>query len=278
MKISEDDLLILPDEELKAQYKHDRNMQHLISLPMIGYICLFILFASDMLGSSAERGLVGYSAAAGFICHSFVLIDEPKLHSRLAVAGSIAQLFLVVLGIFSKNEGTVLLQILMTLMSISANLLVLRFIKEITMLKEHPRFPFDNWRRDESTLNGIYSNGSYEDRALRQINATLNKGKVVSGGHEDVFEGEPKKFEPPKYDPENNLQQRASIYRNRDKADTAYTMDNLKKMYFDDGIENGELSGKELEDRLWAETRPKKPKEPDPEDFLQTQPIIWRNK
>ena len=277
MKISEDDLLILPDEELKAQYKHDRNMQHLISLPMIGYICLFILFASDMLGSSAERGLVGYSAAAGFICHSFVLIDEPKLHSRLAVAGSIAQLFLVVLGIFSKNEGTVLLQILMTLMSISANLLVLRFIKEITMLKEHPRFPFDNWRRDESTLNGIYSNGSYEDRALRQINAALNKGKVVSGGHEDVFEGEPKKFEPPKYDPENNLQQNKRVWRSESDK-TTYILDNLDKMHFEDGKQNGELKGEELERQLRKATAPTKPPEPIPEDFFQTQPIIWRSK
>lgn len=277
MKISEDDLLILPDEELKAQFKHDRNMQRLISLPMLGYIFLFILFVSDMLGSSAERGLVGYSAAAGFICHSFVLIDEPKLHDRLLIAGSIAELFLVVLGIFSKNEATVLLQILMTLASISANLVVRRFIKEITILKEHPRYPFDNWRRDESTVNGIYFSGSYEDRALRRIEATLNKGKVVSGGHEDIFEGEAKKFEHPGPDPADNLQQNKRVWRS--EADkTTYILDNLDKMHFEDGKQNGELKGEELERQLRKATAPAKAPEPIPEDFFQTQPIVWRNK
>ena len=53
-------------------------------------------------------------------------------------------------------------------------------------------------------------------------------------------------------------------------------MDNLKNMYLGDMSDTGELTSDELEKKLWAETAPKKPKEPEPEDFFQQSPIIWR--
>ena len=73
------------------------------------------------------------------------------------------------------------------------------------------------------------------------------------------------------------LQEKARVWT--DESDkTAYIMDNLDKMYFDDGLQNGELTGEELEKQLIKATAPEKPPEPAPDDFFQTQPIVWGRK
>ena len=153
---------------------------------------------------------------------------------------------------------------------IAGNTLAHPVIRDLALLRAHPRYPFDNWRRDESYLSRTDVHG-----AIRYIDNTLNTGKAAPVAGEEFLEGDLSEFKAPEYDPSDDLQQRKQIWRGHDKDDTGYTLDNIRNMYFDKPDE-GELSGKELERELMKATAPKKAAGPLPEDFFQQTPIIWR--
>ena len=268
--------MILPDDELKDIFKHDRSLQKLISLPMLGIVYLFVLFAPDIIFSGAATGMIAFSAVAAFVCYSFIFTEDPSVHRKRVLACDVIQLAFLLVGLIAGNVTTVGIQLGMMTASNLANYFVHPILEGLYVLRNHPRYPFDNWRRDDAYASGVYTSGTYEEKAVKLIDNTMNAGKVRSVGGEEFFEGEAKRFEPPKPDPEKNLQQREQIWRSSDK-ETGYVLDNINKMYFDDGMEYGELTGRELEKKLMHETAPKKPPEPVPEDFFQQGEIVWRN-
>ncbi|SDB03992.1 hypothetical protein SAMN02910317_00104 [Ruminococcaceae bacterium FB2012] len=279
-KLNKDDLKILPDEELRAHFKHNKAVIKFISLPMLAYIYLGGVLLPDMVGSNAGAGLTGFSMVAGFICYSFIFSNTPEMQKKLVIAVDIFQLLLIlagfiVVGLINGNFFPTLVQFLSAAAANVANLIARPIIKEMSDLREHPRYPFDNWRRDESFTHAVFTNGSTDSRAVKRIESTLNQGKVVAGGHEDIFEGDVKKSEPAKEELVELFQEKARVWT--DESDkTSYILDNLDKMYFDDGLQNGELVGEELEKQLRKATAPAKPPEETPEDFFQQQTIVWR--
>ena len=280
MKHDKDDYLILPDEELKAQFKHDKHLIWLISLPMLPLLYLIFVTFPGAVTLDVSDFVLCVSAAAGFVCYSFIFIEDPQQQRKLVRTLDIFQLVIFVIGIAAviTERRFIELSAIAGFIAASngANFIAHPIIEDLHTLRSHPRYPFDNWRREESVLSGMYSSGIEDDKAARYLEHTMNRGKVYGVGREEYLEGDKKEYETPKPDPEKNLQQHKQIWRRYDKSDTTYTMDNLKNMYFDDGLENGELTGDELAKKLWEETRPKKPKDPPPEDFFQQSPIIWR--
>lgn len=300
MKTQQEELLILPDSELRERYRHAKRMQHILALSML--VSGFFLFtaAAGLVVSIVTVGhfsdrvsdlAYAFSMAAAFVGTSSVLSESSRRNFTLTAASVTVQVLLYpAMLILDSGEGThdkligylwqagltvsaeqLAIQMIMIVFTAAVNMMAHPFIKELEALKEHPRFPFSNWQKDESFL----SRATDKD-AVRYIENTLNEGRVRSGIGEEFLEGGKKTFEPPAPDPEKNLQQRRQVWRPHDKSDTSYTMDNLKNMYLGDSSQNGELSSSELEKLLWAETAPKKPKEPAPEDFFQSAPIIWR--
>lgn len=280
-----DDFMILPDEELRAQFKYDKKIIRLLSLPMLAYFYAAVMLLPAMVDDNAAEALTGFSMAAGFICYSFIFTEKPETQKRLVRAADIFQLLLIAAGLVAGMiKGLFLgpiLQVIAALAPNIANLIARPFIKELAELREHPRYPFDNWRRDESVMSGRYMTaGTAQDFAVKRVSASMNKGRVLSGGHEDVFKEdveELKKKELSKEELVVLLQEKARIWT--DESDkTGYILDNLDKMYFDDGLQNGELIGEELESQLRKATAPAKPPKPVEEDFFQTQPIVWGRK
>ena len=285
-KLNKDDLMILPDEELKAHFKHNKTLINLISLPMLAYIYLAFTLLPDMVGSNAGAALAGFSMVAGFICYSFIFSNTPEMQKKLVIAIDIFQLLLILsgfifVGLIGGNFFPALVQFLSAAAANIANLIARPRIKELAVLRAHPRYPFDNWRRDGSVTNSQYmTTGNQWDHAIKRVNASMNQGRVVSGGHEDIFEDDVKALKKKDLSKEELvevLQEKARVWT--DESDkTAYIMDNLDKMYFDDGLQNGELIGEELEKQLTKATAPSKPPQPAPDDFFQTQPIVWGRK
>ncbi|MBR4554299.1 MAG: hypothetical protein IKO27_01755 [Ruminococcus sp.] len=277
MELMKEDYLILPDEELKEQYRHDRHMLWLISLPLLVLMYLVFIILPDTVTGGSNEGIAWISVVACFVEYSFVLSDNPGIQKKLVISLVAFQLMLCAAGFFINGPAQAGLQLFYLLSATAANLVARRYIKDIAVLKEHPRYPFDNWRREDSYSYALKSDGTYEDKAVRMIEGTLNRGKVLSVGGEDYFEGDKKTYEKPapESEPGQHFQQREQIWRPHNKDDTGYTMDNLKNMYFG-SPEKGELDSRELEKLLWAETAPKKPPEPPEEDFLQQSPVIWR--
>ena len=288
MKTQQEELLILPDEELRKLYKRAKKTRRFLSYPMLFSGAIVIMNVIDVLlsllhdlhnptapVSAIKSGnlfsLVG--AAAGFVGTSAVLTENLGLNFKLFVCSVTVQILaLSALTFASDVQGVaVMLLSVMVILTITANLVARPVIQQLAELKKHPRFPFNNALKDEN-----YIHRATADEAARYIENTINKGKVQTIGGEEFLEGGKKTFEPPAPDPEKKLQQRRQVWRPHDKSDTSYTMDNLKNMYLGDSSQNGELSSSELEKLLWAETAPKKPKEPAPEDFFQSAPIIWR--
>lgn len=275
MKITSEDYLILPDEELREKFKHDKIIQKLISLPMLVLVYFFVVFVPEVVLSGISDGIIAFSSAAAFVTYSFIYTDDPAVHKKRVLASDVFQALLLVLGLFATSSITTSFQLGMLVGSNLANYFFHPVMEDMYVLRNHPRYPFDNWRRDDSYISSISSNGTGEERALKRIENTLNAGRVQSVGGEEFFEGEKKKYELPKPDPEKNLQQRKQVWRQHDKADTGYTLDNINKMYFD-APDEGELSGEELERQLMKATAPKKPQEPPEEDFFQSSPVVWR--
>ena len=279
MRIDKNDLLILPDEELRAEHKRLKKLRWGMSLPLLLYIALAVLLLPEMAGSTASVGLTGFAAVASGICYSFILADDPATHKKLLIGGLIFQgLLLATITVYAlvrDNFSMAFPTFFLTAASAAGNLLARPVIRDLAELRAHPRYPFENWRRDETYTKGLYSADASGGRAVKRIDSTLKQGKVVSGGHEDIFENG--KNAPPADEEEvvELLQKQARVWT--DESDkTAYIMDNLDKMYFDDGLLNGELVGEELEKQLMKATAPSKPPEPLPEDFFQTQKIVWR--
>ena len=286
MKIEFDEYSILPDEELLDIYKANKRARRLLCLPLLPLLYLIGTSASqvssDFFSKANESSALGnwfilLSFAAAFVGCSFVLVEKAALHKKLTLyAMSAVFIFMCLDLIFSLIlDGTVhpikLGAEAFLIIGVAVdNYVAHSFIVQLEVLKEHPRYPFDNWRKDEN-----YIHKASGDEVLQIIDNSINKGKVKSVGSEEFFDGEAKAYEPPKADPEKNLQQRRQVWRHHDKDDTAYTMDNLKNMYLGK-TEDGELTADELEKKLWAETAPKRPREPEPEDFFQQTPVIWR--
>ena len=280
MKASQDDYLILPDGELRDIYKHDRRVIWFISLPMFPLVYLIVITVIGTLTLDAEEAIVAVAGIGAFVCYSAIFADSLETNKRLRNGANIFQLVMLAIGVvFFIMEGRPFVPFIQAGFIVGTNLanrIAQSYIEDISVLKAHPRYPFDNWRRDESYTSSLYTNGtSYSDRAAKRLDSTLNAGKVRTVGGEEFLEGEQKKFELPKPDPEKNLQQRTQVWRQHSKSDTGYTMDNLKNMYFD-AVDEGELSGRELERELMKATAPKKAPEPTPEDFFQQSPVIWR--
>ncbi|MBR6873650.1 MAG: hypothetical protein IKN17_09130 [Ruminococcus sp.] len=290
MKIETDEYSILPDEELREIYKRNRRIRRWLCLPMIPLIILggfsVSSVANDLLSTTEGTGALSNAFVllafiVTFVGVSFVLVENPKMHIRLTLYAMSALLMIAGIDFVTAmllDMNTVhLIRLLMTLGFMigvgTVNYVAHSFIKQHEVLKAHPRYPFDNWRKDEQYI--FRADG---ESVLKVIDSSMNKGRVQSVGSEEFLDGETKSYEPPKPDPEKNLQQRKQVWRSHDKAETAHTMDNLKNMYFEDGTQNGELTGSDLERELWKATAPKKPREPQPEDFFQTQPIVWRSK
>ena len=279
MRLNKDDYMILPDSELREQLRKDKNKLRWLSFPIVGYIVLLVIFLPELTSINASMGLVGYSTAAAIVCYTFIFADTPGKQKKLVIALDLIQFGLIILGFINAVSGgsysTVFFQFLLAGGANGANLIARPIIKEMSDLREHPRYPFDNWRRDESFTHAVFTNGSTDSRAVKRIESTLNQGKVVSGGHEDIFEGDVKKSEPAKEELVELFQEKARVWT--DESDkTSYILDNLDKMYFDDGLQNGELVGEELEKQLRKATAPAKPPEETPEDFFQQQTIVWR--
>ena len=280
MKASQDDYLILPDGELHDIYKHDRRVIRFISLPMFPLIYLIVITVIGALTLEAEESILAAAGIGAFVCYSAIFADSLESNRRLAAGANIFQLVMLAVGVlFFVMEGRPFVPLIQAGFIIGTNIanhIARPYIADIAVLKAHPRYPFDNWRRDESYTSSLYTNGtSYSDRAAKRIEGTLNAGTVRNVGGEEFLEGEQKEFELPKPDPEKNLQQRTQVWRQHSTADTGYTMDNLKNMYFD-AVDEGELSGRDLERELMKATAPKKAPEPTPEDFFQQSPVIWR--
>ena len=152
-RLNKDDLKILPDEELKAHFKHNKALINLISLPMIAYLYLGAVLLPDMVGKNAGAALTGFSMVAGFVCYSFIFSHTPEMQKKLVVAADIFQLVLILagfifVGLIGGNYFPTLVQFLSAAAANIANLIARPRIKELTLLREHPRYPFDNWRRD----------------------------------------------------------------------------------------------------------------------------------
>ena len=300
MKLAHDDFLIAPDEELRKCYKSAKRMQRLLALPLLVSGGLFAVSVIDLItdilrmghfSSSVADGVFAFAMGAAFVSMTSVFSEEPRRQTVLALVPLTVQVLLYpALLILDSKEGThdkvlgdlqhagipvgagqMTLQLVMILLSIIVFLLGRPVIRDIRELKKHPRFPFNNVLKDESIIHRTDAKG-----VLKIIDSSLNGSRVTQVEGEEYLEGEAKTYEKPAPDPSENFQQHKKIYRPREKSETAYTMDNLKNMYFDDGLENGELTGAELEKLLGSETRPKKPKEPEPEDFFQQAPIIYR--
>lgn len=295
-----DDLLILPDEELRELYKSTKRKQRFLSLSLLVSGALLVLGISDLItsivgvghfSSSVADTVFAFAMAAAFVGMSAVFSENTHKQAVLAAVSLTVQVLLYpALLIMDAKDGThdkvigmmqqaglpvgvdqLAIQLAMIVITALVTAFGRPIIRDLEQLKAHPRFPFNNVLKDESVIHRTDSEG-----VLRIIEHSLSGGKVTQVGGEELLEGEVKAYEKPSPDPAENLQQYRKIYRPREKAETAYTMDNLKNMYIDDGLENGELSLDELEKLLWAETRPKKPKEPEPEDFFQQSPIIYR--
>ncbi|SDB03979.1 hypothetical protein SAMN02910317_00103 [Ruminococcaceae bacterium FB2012] len=301
-KIAEEDFLIAPDEELREMYKAAKKKQRLLALSMLvtgvlAAVSLFDLITSIIrLGhfSSNTADLVFFFAmTAAFVATSAIYCDTPRKQTVLAVSAITVQVLLypalLILGTGQGTHDTVVgyvrsagvpvgtgqlvLQFVMIVLSAGANILGHDVIRELEELKKHPRFPFSNTLSDESYIHRADS-----ESAVRFIENTADGAQVTSVGHEEFLEGEKKAFEVPVPDPAGNLQQHRKIYRPREKSETAYTMDNLKNMYIDDGLQNGELTGPELERLFMEEIRSKKLKDPPSEEFFQQTPMIYRTK
>lgn len=266
----QDQYAILPDEELKARFKHDRKIQWLIALPMLVLLYCCIVLLPTVIDGGVSEGTIAISSVIALIGYSFVFAENPD-NQKKAVKVDVTVLAVLVLPyIIVGSYRWILAQASYIIAVIAPNVIVHPFIKDIAVLKAHPRYPFDNWRRDDS-----YIHRASGDEVLKIIDNTINKGKVQSVGKEDFLEGEVKTFEPPVHDHEQDFQQREQVYRQHEKSDTGYTMDNLKNMYLGKS-EEGELSGKELERELMKATAPTKPPEPIPEEFFQSSPVVWR--
>lgn len=278
-KIDREDYLILPNETMHEKYKETRRIQRLLGLPMALGAFFLAMAAEDLIldifdlsdtGSPLSDITFFLSCAAGFVGLTFVLTENSDRHFKLTATDVAVQAALLVLTLLLGAESG---QIFICLGFIAATVLVNwlshPFILDIETMKQCPNFPFDT-RIRENYLSGVSG-----ERALKVIENSMNQGKVQSVGGEEFFEGEKKTYEPPKPDPAKNLQQRKQVWRQHDKADTGYTMDNLKNMHFD-APDEGELSGKELERELMKATAPNKPPEPPEEDFFQSSPVVWR--
>ena len=295
-----DDLAILPDEELRALYKSAKRKQRFLSLSLFVSGILLLLSVIDLItdivrlghfSSSVSDTIFASSMAAAFVAMTAVFSENIRRQGVQAAASIIVQTLLIPAPlILDAKDGThdtvvnivrqagipvgipqMSFQLGMLLLSVLVTVFGRPVIRDLEQLRSHPRFPFNNTLKDESYIHRADAEG-----VLKIIDHSLSGGKVTQVGGEELLEGEVRAFEVPAPDPAGNFQQHKKIYRPREKSETAYTMDNLKRMYIDDGLANGELSASELEKLLWAETRPKKPKEPEPEDFFQQSPIIYR--
>lgn len=267
---SPDEYSIAPDEALRAKFKHDRKMQKIISLPMFLHIYLCIMMLLNILEANAVQGTLTFSCIVALIGYSFIFSENIE-NQKKAVRVDVTVLAVLVLPYILEGRFRYLIvQALYIIGVIAGNILARPFIKDIALLKTHPRFPFDNWRQDEH-----YIQRASQNEVLKTIDNTMNRGKVQTVGYEEFLEGEVKTFELPKHDHEQDFQQREQVYRHHDKADTGYTMDNIKNMYLGK-TEEGELNGNELERELMKATAPSKAPEPLPEEFFQQAPVIWR--
>ena len=281
-----DEYRILPDEVMREEYLRVKKTQRLLALPMLAALLLLAEAASEIVSellggftasvsgnASGASGIVPVldflSRLAAFVGISFVLTEKGDRHLTLTwidvgVQGVLLVVSLFVSGFIQAGIGAGLL-----VATVALNLLAHPFILDLEEMRSCPNFPFLP-RKHETYISGVYG-----DRAVKLIERSFNEDKVLSVSGEEFFEGDRKAFEPPKPDPGLNLQQRRQVWRQHDKADTGYTMDNLKNMHFGDPDE-GELSGKELERELMRATAPKKAPEPPEEDFFQQAPVVWR--
>lgn len=296
-----EDILILPDEELHAQYKHSKKMRRIFAISMLvtGFFLGIAIADFVIVGitgghfsdSSADLAFV-FSMIAAFVCTSAIVCDDPRRQTVMASVTLIIQslLFpsLLIMGTglgthdqvfeYIHNAGIHLgtdqlsIELLMLVLSGAANLFAHKHIKILSVLKEHPRFPFTNSHRDEQ-----YLVRATREEALRYMNNS-DEGKVHTVAGEELFDADPKAPEAPEVpDTAEHLQQRTQVWKKHDKADTAYTMDNLRNMHFD-APDEGELSGSDLEQELMKATAPKKKPEPLPEEFFQQTPVVWRKR
>lgn len=279
-----DEFIILPDEELMDIYRSTKGTLRLIAVPLLAMMYLTALSLSGLVsglshpsdeGTGLPEILTFVSTLTAFIGMTFVFSEHRSLHIKLtAIAAAVEAVPIIPEVIILKDTNyLVSTQIGYFAGILLMNLLAHPFISDLEALKAHPRFPFDNWRKDD----GYLFKASTEDK-LRYIDSTLNKGKVTTVGSEEYLEGKKTAYAPAEPDPEKNLQQRRQTWRGHEKEETRYVLDNIKNMYFEDGLENGELTGAELEKELIKATAPEKPPEPIPEDFFQQTPIIWRSK
>ena len=275
----QDEYSILPDEELRELYKADKRKQKICSLPMLPAAILTAISLKNIAegaldfrseGSPYPVILFFIMCALGFVGTTQVLTEKPKVQTKMAFITAGGELVLMLFCLLTR--GIILSGIALGMAAglIGQYFVYRPIIKDMEILKAHPRYPFDNWRRDDTYINRV----SYED-AVKYIGNTVGKGSVKSVGGDEFFEGKARAYEEPKPDPEKNLQQRKQVWRGHDKSETGYTLDNMKNMYFD-APDEGELSGKELERELMKATAPKKVPEPTPEDFFQSSPVIWR--
>ncbi|MBR6046412.1 MAG: hypothetical protein IKP47_12330 [Ruminococcus sp.] len=282
MKVDTAEYSILPDEELRDIYKSSLRVRRLLLLPLLALAYLIgligVSLANDVIDLRSDGGNIinwfsELSLIAAFVGCSFVLADDPVKHKSLTLKAESAIVLLMLFQlIFSHSLVTMAVQIGLLMAVAGTNMLAHPSIIRLHALRQHPRYPFDNWRRDDTYLNRASG-----DDVLRYIENTINSGKVQEIGYEEFFHGEKRAYDPPAPDPEKHLQQRTHLWRSSDK-DTAYVLDNIHNMYFDDGADNGELKGEELERELIKATAPPKPPEPLPEDFFQQTPIVWRSK
>jgi hypothetical protein len=296
-----EDLLILPDEELHGMYKHAKKIRRFLAFSMLvtGLFLGIALVDFVIVGitgghfsdSSADLAFV-FSMIAAFVCTSAVLFDDPRRQAITASVTLIIQALLFpALLIMGTDKGThdqvleyirkagihygadqLTTEALMLVLSGAVNFFAYKQIKIIAGLKAHPRFPFTNSQRDEKFLDR-----ASREEVLRYMDNTSEGSAVQTVSGEELLDADSKAPAPEAPEPAELLQQRTQVWKKHDKADTAYTMDNLRNMHFDPPDE-GELSGSDLEQELMKATAPKKKPEPLPEEFFQQTPVVWRKR
>lgn len=272
---------IMPDEELREIFRESKRVRRMLGIPLflifymigfsvVNFINVFREAATEDFPYLSFLAIVSYAVA--FVGMSFIFSEKTGAHIRCTAVSLLVMAALAGANLMLGTDVSLLIiQGGLFAGILLLNVLAHGFIRDLELLKAHPRFPFDNWRKDEAVLLKVT-----REEAAKVIGNTLDRFNVRSTGHEDLFEGEIRKAEEAKADPQTYMQQRRQIWHPQEKEDTAYTLDNINRMYIDDGMENGELKGEELEAALKAAV-PEKPTAEKPEDFLQQSDTVWRS-
>lgn len=275
---------IMPDEELREFYEQSKRIRRTLSMPVLLIFGISVYSVLNIISAVKDPAaedlpilsiLTLVSFAVSLISMTFIYSESARSHTVKVLISLLMTAVLAVVNLMiGPDYSLLIIQGSLFAGTLLINLLAHPVIKDIELLRSHPRFPFKNSHLDEAVLLRL----KRED-AAKFIGNTLDRNTVRSTGFEELFEGERKQIAEveTQVDPSEYMQQIKQMWMPHDKQDTAYTLDNIDKMYFDDGIEDGELKGEELERELRKATASSKPQEKRPEDFFQQSDMVWRS-